>query len=51
MIKVMMNLCILNRRDQAEATLCQAIISADLLEVKYKNKRKYNAWVKRHRDT
>ena len=41
----------LNRRDQAEATLSQAIISADLLEVKYKNKRKYNAWVKRHKDS
>ena len=41
----------INRRSQALATLGQAMISADLLEVKYKNKRKYNAWLKQHRDT
>ncbi|WP_139291897.1 hypothetical protein [Moritella viscosa] len=41
----------INRRGQALATLGQAMISADILEVKYKNKRKYNAWLKQHRDT
>ena len=39
----------INRRGQALATLSQAIISADMLDVKYKNKRKYNVWVKQHR--
>jgi hypothetical protein len=41
----------LNRCGQAVATLGQAMISADMLEVKYKNKRKYNAWLKQYRDT
>jgi hypothetical protein len=41
----------INRRGQAVVTLGQAMISADMLEVKYKNKRKYNAWLKQHRDT
>lgn len=41
----------LDRRGQALATLRQAIISAEVLEVKYKNKRKYNAWLKRYRNT
>ncbi|EJO2021568.1 hypothetical protein RQY88_004274 [Vibrio vulnificus] len=41
----------INRQHQALATLGQAMISADLLDVKYKNKRKYNAWLKQHRDT
>ncbi len=41
----------INRRGQAVATLSQAMISADMLEVKYKNKRKYNAWLKQNRDT
>ncbi len=40
----------INRREQAVATLGQAMISADMLEVKYKNKRKYNAWLKNYRD-
>ncbi|WP_194867433.1 hypothetical protein [Pseudoalteromonas sp. PPB1] len=41
----------INRRGQAVATLGQAMISADMLEVKYKNKRKYNAWLKQYRNT
>ncbi|GAA6172708.1 hypothetical protein NBRC116592_23780 [Colwellia sp. KU-HH00111] len=41
----------INRRGQAAVTLAQAMISADMLEVKYKNKRKYNAWLKQDRDT
>ena len=41
----------INRRGQAAAKLGQAIISADMLEVKYKNKRKYNVWLKKYRDT
>ncbi|MFY8275007.1 hypothetical protein AAEU32_12860 [Pseudoalteromonas sp. SSDWG2] len=41
----------INRRGQALATLGQAMISADMLEVKYKNKRKYNTWLKQHTGT
>lgn len=41
----------INRRGQAEVALGQAMISADMLEVKYKHKRKYNAWLKKQRDT
>ncbi|MEO3864040.1 hypothetical protein ABGB24_00535 [Rheinheimera sp. HH7-4] len=41
----------INKRGQALAMLGQAMISADIIEVKYRNKRKYKTWLKLHENT